>query len=56
MRPETPIKLTDIEVTENAFIADGNADSTRDGGKRPPTWNPPVVSKEEYENENPYVK
>lgn len=56
MTAEAQIKLTDSEITENAYIADGNADSTHDGGKRPPSWNPPVISKEEYENENPYRK
>jgi len=29
-------KLTDEIVVQNAKIADGNADSTHDGGHRPP--------------------
>lgn len=50
------IILSDEIVEENAQIADGQADSTHDGGHRPPEWKPVIVTKLEYESEFPYKK
>lgn len=44
------------EIAINVYIADGQADSTHNGGPRPPAWKLPLVTKEEYELENPYRK
>lgn len=49
-------KLTDEEILENATIADGMADSTHDGGPRPASSKPAIVTKTDYEAENPYAK
>jgi hypothetical protein len=46
--------LSQEEMERNAEIADGLADSTKDGGKRGTGWKPLLVSKEDYEAENPY--
>lgn len=58
---EPGTKLSDEEVKRNADIADSQADSTHDNSPRPPAWKPalvsgdlPLVSKGEYEAENPY--
>lgn len=51
-RPNLPLE----EVLENEALANMAPDSTRDNGPRPRTWNPPLVSKEEFKIENPYSK
>lgn len=40
-------KLTDEQVIENADIADGNADSVKDGDKRPAGWKPRIIPTDE---------
>ena len=54
--PDPEIKISTTEIEINADIADAQADSTKDGGPRPAGWKPPLVSKEDFEEENPYSK
>lgn len=44
------------EVLHNEDLANRAPDSTRDNGRRPWTWNPPLITKEDYQKENPYSK
>ena len=49
-RPILPLEI----VLENMELADRAPDSTTDGGPRPHTWNPPLISQDGWERENPY--
>lgn len=49
-RPILPPEI----VLENMDLADRAPDSTRDNGRRPQTCNPPLVTREDWESDNPY--
>jgi hypothetical protein len=49
-RPILPLEV----VLENEDLANRAPDSTRDNGPRPRTWSPPLISREDWERENPY--
>lgn len=49
-RPTLPLEV----VLENEYLANLAPDSTKDSGPRPHTWNPPLISKEDWKDENPY--
>lgn len=49
-RPILPLET----VLENEDMANMAPDSTKDNGPRPDTWKPPLISKDEWEIENPY--
>ncbi len=48
-----PMLLPEV-VLENEALANMAPDSTKDNGPRPRTWNPPPISKDDWERENPY--
>jgi len=51
-RPVLPIEI----VLANQELANCAPDSTKRNEHRPHTWNPPVITKDEYKTENPYIK
>ena len=57
MPEKSEIELTPEQIViDNEDLANGAPDSTRDNSPRPQSWSPSVVSKEDFEDENPYSR